>query len=450
MNTRPKGESIAERIESNSQRPEILLPITSMVVVKVQGVMRHSDSDYPPQESERDVPKEGAVDEITKPVAPDTALDSEILESLEHKDMEPYKPNEDNAYLLTNTGDEPEGSTAPPERRRAVAHIPSNVKGIISQSEFPPQSSEGDVPKEGAVDEVTKPVAPDMSYDVEDLQELEHKEMEPYKPNEDSAYLLQNNDDEAEGSTAPPAKRRAATLGITSCSFGSPVAADAIFSPILGDPVGFGAGSPPEPPKAQPTIPTPSEGPRTAHPGEPCQLQPKPERPRRPKGKGAQRVIQPQEHPPKNPRPPRPPPKGPPSNRWSTLTVTQAVDPIIDFGSEEDGHQDGGQIVPGILQAHNNPGVSPSAPEPNSKIVMLALKLIDELVISYGGSGGLGVPKPERPKTPPPSSRVVAHGSTGGSDVPRPKTPTYPPPEDMLSRLSLSDDAGDLPGSSES
>lgn len=65
------------------------------------------------------------------------------------------------------------------------------------------------------------------------------------------------------------------------------------------------------------------------------------------------------------------------------LTIFQAVEPIIDFIGEEQGHQDGGFAVPGILQA---------------------LELVDWLLLSYGG---LEVPQPERPKTPPFKPRAV-------------------------------------------
>ena len=76
---------------------------------------------YRPLHSKGYVLEEGAFADLVP--RPSNAHDVEYFEYIEQKEMEPYKPDEKNAVLLINADDEPEGSTAPDDRRRKVTVV---------------------------------------------------------------------------------------------------------------------------------------------------------------------------------------------------------------------------------------------------------------------------------------------------------------------------------------
>ena len=161
-------------------------------------------------------------------------------------------------------------------------------------------------------------------------------------------------------------------------------------------PGSFEPGLPPELPKAQPKVPSPADSSVTSRPNEPCAPRPK-NPPNRPPNGSTHRVSIPKQDPPRN--------------SLSHLVRHQRDDHVNDFAGQAKGHRDGDFAIPGIRRA---------------------LKLIEELVIHYGPSGGLGVPPPAKPpNSPPPKSKsaTIKSSSKGGDRPPRPRSPSLPRPK---------------------
>ena len=181
-------------------------------------------------------PKEGAVEEFGKPGKPPSrnAHDIQYFEQIEQKGGQPPKPNEDNATCyVPNNDHEPEGNTQPDNkgkpkpdaRRKHAAMTPMDSDPQpgpkIDKSPGAPRKKgingfDSDYlqgirtrPKEGAVDEVGKPVKPPNAQDVQYIEEIEQKDGEVPKPPERNAReYVSNNDDALDGNTQPDDKRR--------------------------------------------------------------------------------------------------------------------------------------------------------------------------------------------------------------------------------------------------
>ena len=132
MSFDPRVKITASRIDATVHRPELLLLIESMSVAKVEaampGIVAHSSGEDVWQGA--DLPEENATEggKAPKPTAPkDLGVDPVEMEQ-KAEDLRPKDPPVENAWQgETPRDDEPEGSTAPPDRKRAA------MPGVVSR-----------------------------------------------------------------------------------------------------------------------------------------------------------------------------------------------------------------------------------------------------------------------------------------------------------------------------
>lgn len=229
-----------------------------MVVVKVKGIVSHSSGEDVWEGA--DLPEEDATEggKAPKPEAPkDFGVDPIELEQ-KAEDMGPKEPPVENAWTDDTLGDdEPEGSTAPPDRKHAA------MPGIV----FRPSGEdvwEGTPVKDEGAAEGGTPLKPDEPLD-HDLQvglEEKAESLGPTDPPDENTSIDDTGaDDEPEGSIAPPDRKRAAMTGVVGPLFEAPIT-DPIGGPVLHlGPAGLEPGSAPELPLAHRKVPSPSGGP---------------------------------------------------------------------------------------------------------------------------------------------------------------------------------------------
>ena len=230
-----------------------------MVVAKVKGVVSHSSGEDVWKGA--DLPAEDATEggKAPKPEEPRTFGVNPVEQEQKAEDLGPKDPPAENAWVDDTLGDEePEGETAPPDRKRAA------MPGIVSRPSGEDVWKGRTVKDEGATEGGT-PLKPDEPLD-HDLQvglEEKAESFGPTDPPDDNTWIKDSDaDDEPEGSIAPPVRRHAAMTGVAGPLFEAPTITDPIGGPVLClGPPGLEPASAPELPLAHPKVPSPPECP---------------------------------------------------------------------------------------------------------------------------------------------------------------------------------------------